>query len=314
MISGWSLASMANVDRSGGIATAARTNGCRRSSRTWSPPRRSRSSARSSIGPATALPTLSPRNVGAYRITRVAGGDPVASTGPPRSCAAIATSSNRASVLGMPRSVAKRSTRLAERLRVEDGTCLGADQADVVVAVDPDPPGQRLGRAERLVEHAVAELLERARGMPGLDDGRARPGADHVDREVVVVHDEQPSRGQVVARDGRAPEGPETSTEVTARRVREDHDLDGWIGGQQGVADHHEIAAQRGVVGGSQDDAAAQWKVSGKAEGGADHERPQADDHGAHRASTSSSMTRSVAPASRWAKWACTNVSTRSDR
>ena len=66
--------------------------------------------------------------------------------------------------------------RLAERLGVERRGRLRGDQADVVVRVDPDPAGERLVHPERLVEHAVADLLERPAGVPGLDDGRARDG------------------------------------------------------------------------------------------------------------------------------------------
>ena len=176
-----------------------RTNGCSRTSTTWSSPSVSWSRSRSRSSVARADVMVSPRNVGAYRITRlavrqpVAAADGVARPGEPL----LAEQHVRA---GDPEPPLEAFERLAERLGVVRRGRLRRHQADVVVRVDPDPPGQLLVRAERLVEHAVADLLERAAGVPGLDDGRALARLDDVDREEVVVDDEDARGRQVVAR------------------------------------------------------------------------------------------------------------------
>ena len=91
-----------------------------------------------------------------------------------------------------------------------------------------DPAHELRVGAERLVEDAVAELLERARGVPHLDPRRARAWRDHVHREEVVVDDEDARRREVVARPGgerdRAQAG-RTAPLVVAER--EDRHRDG---------------------------------------------------------------------------------------
>ena len=65
------------------------------------------------------------------------------------------------------------------------------DEADVVVAMDPNAAEQQVVRAEGLVAHAVPELLERPTGVPDLHDRGATPRGDDVQREVVVVDDHE---------------------------------------------------------------------------------------------------------------------------
>ena len=68
--------------------------------------------------------------------------------------------------------------------------------------MDGDPAHERLVGAERPVEDAVAELLERPGRVPYLEPDRARARPDHVHREEVVVDDEGARRREVVAGPG----------------------------------------------------------------------------------------------------------------
>ena len=92
---------------------------------------------------------------------------------------------------------------LTERLGVRGDRVLRADQDVVVVRVDANVSDQLLARAEGLVENAVADLLEGAARVPGLDDGRPGLGRDDVDREEVVVDDEHARGREVVLGDDR---------------------------------------------------------------------------------------------------------------
>ncbi len=200
--------------------------------------------------------------------------------------------------------------RLPEGLGVVRRRRLRGDQADVVVRVDPDPLGQLLVRPERLVEQAVADLLERPAGVPGLDDRRAAARVDDVDREEVVVHDEHARGGEVVARDQRLAEGRDPATQAPCRPACEDDHRDLRVARLQIVPDRHQVAGQRGRMGRREDDPRAERQETGVREGEPDGDDPDGEDEALHRARTSWSMTRSADPASRWAKCRAANCDT----
>ena len=105
---------------------------------------------------------------------------------------------------------------LAERFRVGGNRVLRADQDVVVVGVDADLANELLAGPERLVENAVADLLERAARVPRLDDGRLGLGIDDVDREEVVVDDEHAATWPGSTRRG----SPRTSRRTCRRAPR----------------------------------------------------------------------------------------------
>ena len=223
-----------------------RMNGCSRTSTTWSSPSASWSRSRSRSSVARADVMVSPRNVGAYRIDPsavqqpVAAADGVARPGEPL----LAEEHVRA---WDPEPRLEAFERLAEGLGVVRRGRLRRDQADVVVRMDPDPPGQLLVRAERLVEQAVAHLLEGAAGVPRLDDGRALARVDDVDREEVVVDDEDARGGQVVAGDHGLAErlDPTARTPSPADGRGRRSGISGWRRDEV-VPDRHEVAGRAG--------------------------------------------------------------------
>ena len=150
--------------------------------------------------------------------------------------------------------------RQAERLRVVGRHRGRGDQADVVVAVDGDAVGQRLVGSERLVQHAVAELLERPGRVPGLDDRGAGPRSDDVDREEVVVDDEQARRREVVARPQGMAERRDAAATPAGRTIGEDDERDRRMPAFELVPDDGQVASQHGIVGRGQDDPTTEWQ------------------------------------------------------
>ena len=192
-MSGWSETSIAKPSSSGPMRVRERTNGCSRTSRTWSSPSVSRRSAeievvgRVRVGDAVAAEGRGVEDDPAAVGQAVAAADGLAGAGQPLLAEEDVGPRD-------PEARHEAVERLAEGLRVMRRGGLRGDQADVVVRVDPHPAGERLVDPERLVEHAVADLLERPARMPGLDDRRPGARLDDVDREEVVVDDEHPRR------------------------------------------------------------------------------------------------------------------------
>ena len=188
--------------------------------------------------------------------------------------------------------------RLAERLRIVRRGGLRRDETDVVVGMDPDPAGQRLVHPERLVEDAVADLLERAAGVPGLDDRRPPARLDDIDREEVVVHDEHARRGQIAAGDDGMPSRGDASARADRRPVGEDDDLDLGVPSGQIGGDGGQVPADPRRMGSRQDDPGAQPASPEDGEGGPDQGDPDGQDEPAHRVLIDRS-TRPVVPTSR---------------
>ena len=98
-----------------------------------------------------------------------------------------------------------------ERACVRDARRLAADDDVVVVAVKERP----LGLRER-TDGVGAEPLQRSRGVPDLDDRRLGPVRGDVDRQVRVVHDEQPRAAELV----HPPDDAREVGELAAEPVR----------------------------------------------------------------------------------------------
>ena len=165
--------------------------------------------------------------------------------------------------------------------------------------MDPDPAGQRLVHPERLVEDAVADLLERAAGVPGLDDRRPRARLDDVDREEVVVDDEDARGRQVAAGDDGVPGGGDASAHADRRPVGEDDDLDLGVPGGQIGGDRGQVPADPRRMGGGEDDRGRAGGVRRKtAKAVRTQGDPDGQDEAAHRVLIERS-TRPVVPTSR---------------
>ena len=200
--------------------------------------------------------------------------------------------------------------RLPKRLRVMDGRRLRRDQADVVVRVDRDPPRERLVHPERLVQHAVTDLLECAAGVPCLDDRGTPPRPDDVDREVIVIDDEDPRRGQLEAGCHGMDGSNDPAAQAPSRLVSEGHHADVRCARGQIRADGRQVAGQPRAVRGGQDHAATERQQPSGDEPDPDQGDPDRQDQAAHEAMINSSMTRSVDPPSRWAKCRAANEAT----
>ena len=307
-MSGWSETSIANPARSGSSAARRRTNGWSLRSTTWSSPITSASGAGRAAASSRAARTLSPRNVGAYRTTRRPVGDPVAAAhvrrdpGPPR---------------GVGEQVGARDAdpgrepveRQPERLRVVGGDRRRRHEAQVVVGMDRDPFDERLVGAEGPVEHAVAELLERAGGVPDLDPDRPRPRVDHVQREEVVVDDERPRRGEVVA--GRMACQRAATRPRTPGRWRNARTTTGSAGARRASSSRMKarLPPRRSACEVARTTRRRIGRMPAGGEPGPDGQGPQRDDETLHRERIRS-MTRSVEPPSRWSKWRAANGAT----
>ena len=169
--------------------------------------------------------------------------------------------------------------------------------------------GEAIGD-KKVIEHAVADLLERTRGMPRLDDRGPGPRADDVDREEVVVDHDHPRRRQVVPGDHRLPGGGEAPAQPARRAMRQHHDRDGGMPSGQVVTDRRQVAAERRRVGGGEQDPGAKPPSPRQPERQPDERNPDGEDETAHRGRISWSMTRSVDPPSRCAKWRAAKAGT----
>src|SRR5829696_7383887 len=146
----------------------------------------------------------------------------------------------------------------AEGLHVVVRCSLRRREAEVVVAMDPNGPNELLVGAERLVDHAVTDLLERTSPVPGLDAIRAGARADDVHRKKPVVDDEHARRREVVARTRRLPCGCGAADDAGCRSIREDLRRNGWCPPPQFLLDIQEVAAELGPSLGGEDDMRAQ--------------------------------------------------------
>ena len=175
--------------------------------------------------------------------------------------------------------------RLVERFGVVGCDRHRRDEADVVVRVDPDPFQQPSVGPEGLVRDAVAELLERAAAVPGLDDRRLGARLDDVEREEVVIDDDDPAHRDAVAGAGTGPQGPEAVAQATpADRARVLDDLDVGRPPAQLVAQHRQVAAETARMGRREDDSATHRPASSERESKADAPGAEGDEEaGRHR-------------------------------
>ena len=283
------------------MAVVARMNGWSRTSRTWSSPRAARRTREvevvrgAGVGHAVAAEGRGVEDDPAAVVEAVAVADRRARPGQ----AVLPEEHVRPRDAEVGPEVLE---RLAERLGVVDGGRLGPDQADVVVRMDAHAPSELIVHPERLVEHAVADLLECAAGVPGLDDGRPGSRPDHVDREEVVVDDEHPRGREVVRGDDRVPGGDDLAPETAAGRwARTTVRTFGW----RAASSSRRIDRLPPMV--------AAWAVakttrrrsaqmSGDRERDADQDDPDGQDEPVHERTMSWSMTRSAEPLSWWSK------------
>ena len=87
-------------------------------------------------------------------------------------------------------------------------------------------------------------------------------------------------------------------------------DRDLGMARRQVVRDGCQVAGQPRRMGGGQDDAPAEREVPRDRERDPDQDDPDGQDEAVHGATISSSMTRSVDPPSRWAKWRAAKAAT----
>ncbi len=88
------------------------------------------------------------------------------------------------------------------------------------------------------------EPLERGDRVPHLDDGRPRPVRRDMDREVGVVHDEQPRRAQVVHPTDQADQVADLAREPVAVGLQEQHHATVGMSRADGRIDVGEIALE----------------------------------------------------------------------
>ena len=146
--------------------------------------------------------------------------------------------------------------------------------------------------------------------MPGLDDRRPATGPDDIDREEVVVHDEDAGRGEIPAGDDGPPRGDDPATKAAARPVGQRDDDDLRVTGREVVADGREVAAEARRVRGGEHDPRAERQPGPGAKTEPHEQDAEAEDEVAHRGRMSWSITRSVEPASRWEKWLAAKAAT----
>ncbi len=174
--------------------------------------------------------------------------------------------------------------------------------------MDGDPVRERLVGPERLVEHAVADLLERPGGVPRLDDRGPVARPDDVDGEEVVVDDEDPRGRQVIGGHDGLPRRPDPPACASGRAMGDGHDRDLGVARREVVRDRCQVAGQHRRVRRGQHDPPPERQVPRIRERDADEDDADGQDDAAHRTGTAGprmswSITRSVEPASRWAKW-----------
>ncbi len=187
-------------------------------------------------------------------------------------------------------------------------------ETDVVVGVDRHAIGEGLVRPEGLVEHAVAELLEGAAGVPDLHDRRARPRPDDIDRQEVVVDHEQPRRREEMPGAHGLPQHRDAAADRAPREGGQRDDLDRRPARRELGGDAREVAADRVRVGRGQHDAAPHRPATADREAETGRPHPDGDAGEPHRPRMTSSMTRSVEDPSRCAKCRAANAGTFSCR
>ena len=123
------------------------------------------------------------------------------------------------------------------------------DEAEVVVDVDREGRQSGLVGAEGLVREAVAELLEGAAGMPDLGNRRPRAWPNDIQRQEVVVDDDDAGPREVIAGDRGMPQHRDAAADAAGLGVGEDADANPRMATSEVVANGGEVAADRARVG-----------------------------------------------------------------
>ena len=199
--------------------------------------------------------------------------------------------------------------RLAERLGVVRGDRHRRHEADRVARVDRRPAHALLVRAEGPVEDAVAELLERAAGVPGLDVDGAGSGPHDGHREEVVVDDRHALAREVVPGAHGLPRRAEARPPAGGGPVGEDDDPHRRAPPGELVVEVSEVALEARRVGRREHHPGSERQEPPDQEPGPDGAAADGDAQPAHRPRTRST-TRSVERPSRCSKWRSANGAT----
>jgi ribitol-5-phosphate 2-dehydrogenase (NADP+) / D-ribitol-5-phosphate cytidylyltransferase len=164
--------------------------------------------------------------------------------------------------------------------------------------MDLDALDQAAVGAEGLLGNAVTGAFDRAGGVPHLDDLGARPGTNGVDREEVVVDDEDTRAGQVVRRAQLVEPGARQAERTTLRTIGNLDHRDGRLAPGQLDTDCLEVAVEARLVRGGQHDTVAQGQAASKREHDSRRCYAQAGDeplHGGQKKEAAGTDTRIMA-------------------